>query len=189
MIDLTHKELKELIEYFPETGEFRWKERDQRWFETSRSWKYWNGRYAGARAGSLSGKARDLTIFFLGKQHQAARVAWFYVTGEQPLKSQKIELIDLNKENLKWENLRITNGKGLSNKRKRTTNKSGITGVFFYERTGKWVANGRDKDGKQLRLGYFDTKEDAYAEVKRFNLENYGDPDRGQEGMEAGTQS
>jgi hypothetical protein len=60
------------------------------------------------------------------------------------------------------KNLRIcTHAENLKNQKLHKNNISGLKGVSFYKRVKKWVAF-IGVDGKQISLGYFDTKLEAY---------------------------
>ena len=70
MTELTHEELKRLLDYDPETGVFRW--------------RVYRGR--GAKAGSIAGyrKISGKIIKIKGTEYTGRRLAWFYVHGEMP---------------------------------------------------------------------------------------------------------
>ena len=72
-------------------------------------------------------------------------------------------------------NLRVTDA--LNNSRNRKTyssNKSGVPGVCYDKLKSKWVAY-YAKDKKQIRIGYFDTKEEAAAARLAVVTVEYGD--------------
>jgi len=76
--------------------------------------------------------------------------------------------------NNRWANLLAsTHAENGRNRSMSRANKSGVTGVTWSKRAGKWVANVR-LNGKQHYLGYFD--EDyldlAAMEVMEFRAEN-----------------
>ncbi len=54
-----------------------------------------------------------------------------------------------------------------------TTNKSGVRGVSYYEKLGKWRAGIKFK-GKSINLGYYDNLADAAAARKRGEEEIFG---------------
>lgn len=70
MTELTHEELKRLLDYDPETGVFRWR------VDVGRKIK------AGSVAGSRTGN--DNQICINGTSRKSRRLAWFYVYGEMP---------------------------------------------------------------------------------------------------------
>jgi hypothetical protein len=72
---LTQEELKQILDYNPETGIFTWK-------FTSR-----NGTQAGSEAGSkkycsIYGIPKCIDIYLKGKLYRARKLAWLYVYGE-----------------------------------------------------------------------------------------------------------
>jgi len=77
---------------------------------------------------------------------------------------------DNNKQNNHIDNLRwATNIENCQNAKLRKNNTSGYKGVSWHERNGKWMAR-INIDGNTIRLGYYDTKEEARdARVKRAN--------------------
>lgn len=154
--EYAHKRLS----YDPDTGIFRWKEAGPEFFMTQRAFKTWNGRYAGTEAGNLdvTGYSR---IGFRGKLPLAHRLAWLMVKCVWP--ERFLDHIDGDKTNNRILNLREVDGfQNQRNCPKRKDNSSGVTGVSFKKKSGKWAAN-ISLDGKQRHLGYFNTKEDAIA--------------------------
>jgi hypothetical protein len=72
-------------------------------------------------------------------------------------------------------NLRLaTSGQNRQNEPVRSTSKSGFKGVSFSKALGKWEAQISDK-GKGVRLGYFDTPEDAARAYDRKAKEIFGE--------------
>lgn len=71
MTELTHEELKRLLDYDPETGVFRWR--------VDRA----NG---SIKAGSVAGSkaSSSIAIYIKNRQRPARSLAWFYVYGEVP---------------------------------------------------------------------------------------------------------
>lgn len=89
---------------------------------------------------------------------EAHRVIWAMVKGEWPT---KIDHIDLDKSNNRWENLRVANAsQNKANCPLRCDNTSGYKGVYKNP-YGKWVAQ-IGKDCKVIYLGTFDTAEMAF---------------------------
>jgi hypothetical protein len=73
------------------------------------------------------------------------------------------------------DNLRsATPSQNTCNRKINSNNTSGYKGVSWYYPTGKWRAV-IQVEGKQLRLGYFNTKEEAYAAYCEAALKYYGE--------------
>ncbi len=51
-MDVTPEVVREFLHYNRNTGAFTWKKRDIKWFKSEHSWRKWNTKYAGQRAGS-----------------------------------------------------------------------------------------------------------------------------------------
>ena len=108
-------------------------------------------------------------IMIRRRWYMAHRLAWFYMTGGWPKKC--IDHKDRNKINCKWKNLRqATNSQNLGNAKLSTYNKSGHKGVFFYKRTGRWLASIAGK-----HIGYFNSKKAAVAARKLAAQKHFGE--------------
>ena len=116
---ISQAQLKALLEYNPDTGEFVW--------ITSKK-----------IAGSLlpHGYVR---IAIQKQKHYAHRLAWLYVHGYAPPNS--IDHIDMCKSNNRILNLRLaTQSENAQNQLLRKNNLSGHVGVSFDKRAKKWSA-------------------------------------------------
>ena len=118
--------LREYLHYDPATGHLTWLKK--------LSVKVVVGRRAGTQVRNRDN--RIIKIF--GEVYIEHRLIWFYVTGVWPKKNEHIDHIDHNEANNSWENLRLVsqaeNNKNLS---KRSTNSSGVTGVWLNKRNRK----------------------------------------------------
>lgn len=156
---LNIKELKEQLNYDPETGVFTWKINKK-------------GLFAGSVAGDINviGYRR---IGFNCKRWLAHRLAWFYMTGEMP--KNHIDHINLNRSDNRWCNLReATNAENMRNAGLRKDNTSGYKGVYWDKRISKWFASA-NFENKQHNLGYFTNPVDASKAFQSFAKENYGE--------------
>lgn len=146
--ELTVERLRDLLEYEPDTGIFRWKVRNSR--------SVWPGDVAGGSAG-----AGYISIRVDGWLYRAHRLAWFHVHGEWP--PLLIDHRNGKRDDNRLENLRLASHvDNLANSIKRRHNRSGFKGVFWGTQTKKWQARIR-RDGKTTHLGLFDTPEEAHA--------------------------
>lgn len=85
----------------------------------------------------------------------AHRIIWEMTNGEIP-DGLFIDHINGNRRDNRIENLRLVTQKVNSmNSSLRFDNKSGVTGVAIYKRTGKWRAS-IQSGGKTVHLGFFD---------------------------------
>ncbi len=142
-------ELKRLLRFDPQSGEFRWKV----------------DRGGGAKAGDIAGGSNSCgywKIWVCGRSYYAHRLAWLYVHGRWP--AFEIDHIDGNGMNNALDNLReASSGENKENRRRvRSDKKSkGRIGVRWVKEKGKWASR-IQRHGKSRHLGYFDTEGDAY---------------------------
>lgn len=152
---LTHKYLKEILKYNPETGDWFWKV----------SINHVNIR--GERAGRTCGDRRKISIHSF--EYISSRLAWFYMEGYWP--EHHIDHIDRNTLNDKWSNLRHASVScNMRNKGIAKNNNSGIIGVCWNKSSEKWQSY-IYIDKRSHYLGTFDKLDDAVkarwdAEVK-----------------------
>ena len=161
---LSQEELKELLHYEPGTGVFT------RLVSTAGHVKV--GDVAGTRE-----KSGYIRISVKNKQYRAHRLAHLYMTGEWP--EHQIDHDDHIRHNNKWDNLNeATNQENHKNQTKRSTNTSGITGVYWNKDLEKW--EGKIKvNGKSKYLGVNTDKFEVIcarksAENKHGFHENHG---------------
>lgn len=123
----------------------------------------------GYRKGQLLGSKSHLDGYVIGcvDRHYSPvhRIVWLYVYGTWP---KIIDHIDRNPANNRVENLRASNHVlNAQNTKLSARNKSGYTGVCRDKK--RWRAEIR-ADGRNIRLGTFDTPEQAsvaYLEAKK----------------------
>lgn len=146
---LTAERVRELLDYDPATGVFRWKRRRK------------GVRSDGAIAGSpADGYYTSITVDRV--QYLVHRLAWLYMYGVWPV--SQLDHINEDKTDNRLANLReATNAQNTQNVTAlRSTNTSGYLGVSWECRKRRWQA-GIKVDGKRRWLGYFDTPEEAHA--------------------------
>jgi len=145
---LEHSRLREILDYNPETGVFRWK--------------------TGKIAGGLD-KDGYRRIKIAGKYYRGGRLAWFYVYGFWP--PQTIDHRDRNKTNNAIDNLRLATQAQQGQNR----GAFGATGLKGVTRTHKkWVARIRIS-GKLVYLGTFDDPVAAYIAYETKAVEIFGE--------------
>jgi hypothetical protein len=146
--ELTQERLREILDYDPDTGEFRWRVRKRTSLRA--------GEIAGCRAGSA-----HWCIGIDGRTYRANQLAWLYVKGEwgRPVVDHR----DGNPLNNRWSNLRLSSySNNVANQSRKQSNTSGFKGVHRDRRRGKWIAQIK-KNGRQYWLGRFETAEQAHA--------------------------
>lgn len=169
---LTQELLRQLLDYDPVTGLFRWKPRSKERFSAASSWLMWNKRYAGTLAGGVSKKGYVL-IRVEHTRYPAHRLAWLYVHGAWPV--DQIDHINLSKKDNRIANLReCTMSQNKANSALSSNNTSGFKGVAWCKNLKKWRAYLRFS-GKRISLGYYHTPSDAHAAYCKAATEYFGE--------------
>lgn len=145
---ITHDELLRVLHYDLATGVWTW-------------------RRTGAVAGSIQVKRKKgwvdrpcWRIKVNGQKYLGSRLAWFYMTGEWP--EATVDHEDGDGLNNAWYNLRkATHSQNAQNRVIRVNSTSGYLGVYYNVRSKKWQAE-IGVDGYRLRLGYYNTSEEAH---------------------------
>ena len=184
--DLTPELLRELLEYDPETGRLTWRNRAARHFTGGSNYRSpesrannWNTKWAGKEAfttvspyGYNCGAVLEVSVV-------AHRVAWAIHYGRWP--SRQIDHINGDKTDNRIANLRdISQQENKRNQPRRSTNKSGVTGVFWTERSKKWRAYISVKS-RLTHIGYFDDFDDAVAARREAEKQYDYHPNHGRE--------
>jgi len=152
---LTQARLKELLEYDPETGIFRWL----------------RGSFASRKAGG-PGNEGYWRIWVDGQFYNASRLAWFYVTGAWP--PHQIDHINRVPDDNRWINLRAaTQSQNKANSGCYRNNQLGIKGVRLH-RNGQYEARLR-VNGELVYLGCYRTIDEAKAVYDAAALDAFGD--------------
>lgn len=157
---LTLAALKAAVHYDPATGVFT--------------------RRAGAHRGAVEGKVVGsrykngyLYISIGGVRYLAHRLAFLYMTGEFP--SRLVDHRNRVRTDNRWDNLRPADGaQNLLNSKLRVDNTSGHRGVSFSESHGRWRARGY-QDGREVHLGWHDTKEAAISTRVEFAKKHHAE--------------
>jgi hypothetical protein len=156
----TTEELRELLDYDPETGLFTWKVQTG-----SRA-------LVGDVAGGLNSESYR-QIMIKGVYYKAHRLAWYYHYGVEP--REQIDHINGVRGDNRISNLReATHQENRRNSSKRSDNTSGYKGVYWSTASQKFRAECR-VNGKKHSLGYHDTAEEAHEAYAAFTKEHHGD--------------
>jgi len=175
--------VKELLDYERETGEFTWRKRGRKWFDSDRKWMAWNQRYAGKKAGG-KWRAKDGYVYWLitltGQRCLAHRLAWAWVTGEDP--PGQIDHMDWNTLNNRFENLADgSSGKNEKNQCLPSNNTSGAVGVVWDKQREKWKAQIKS-GGKVRTIGRFALFHEACEASRNARIESGFSPRHGSPG-------
>jgi hypothetical protein len=138
---------------------------------------YKTGRYFMESAGTLRHDGRNQImvdkIFYL-----RSRLIWAYHNGDPA--HMTVDHIDRDRANDRIDNLRLaTQAEQNKNLGANSRNTSGVNGVFWNERDGKWVAYICPNGSRNKHLGYFDSFEDAVAVRRKANIYYGFDPTHG----------
>jgi len=143
---LTAEVVREWLDYNPETGVFYWLKRR-------------NKLQIGDVAGSKDYRGY-IRIRLHKKRCMAHRLAWLIVHGNWPV--LEIDHINGIRDDNRLSNLReATRAQNTQNKRRQKNNTSGFKGVHFNVREKRFQADIKAR-GTALRLGFYDTAEEAY---------------------------
>lgn len=155
--DITQQELKQLLRYDRETGEWTWR-------------VHKGPRYPGDPAGTISkGYVR---ICLNGKRYLGHVLAWLYVKGVWPDPDMEIDHKDTNRANNRWKNLRLVSrcANRQNQRRPHSVSTTGFLGVSFDSHKPELFRAHLTVNGKQVRLGSYPTAEQAhkaYLKAKR----------------------
>lgn len=154
---LTVEALKAELSYNPETGVF------------TRITKR-GGRNVGDIGGYINKSTHYVIIRVCGANYLAHRLAWLYVHGKWP--DHAIDHKNRCKSDNRISNLRdIEQCENARNTAIRKTNTSGVTGVYWNKRVGRWMVLAF-RHGKQISLGYFREWFDAVCARKAWERLN-----------------
>ena len=161
---LTQAELKEQLQYNPETGLFVWA------ITKSRITKI----------GSVAGRLKPtgyIHITIRDKTYLAHRLAFLYMEGYFPPKD--VDHINHIRHDNRFINLRkVTKKENQRNQSKFANNKSGITGVCWHKRHKKWTAYIHTNNKNKYiywGLDYFDACCSRKSAEKKYGYhENHG---------------
>ena len=165
----TIEEIRELLDYNPDTGDLIWRYRDPSMFKDASKANAWNKRFAGVVAGG-EGVNGYRVVMIRPRLHKAHRLAWAHYYGSWP--ENMIDHIDGDRKNNSISNLRdVTNSANGKNARISRANKTGVTGVFWREDIQRWSAY-ITSNRKRTYLGHFVGFDDAVAARKAAEPQN-----------------
>lgn len=153
--DLSAEQLREALNYDPETGAFTWL------LSPSGPVR------AGSAAGSKDSRGY-VCIRLGGKAHKAHRLAWLYVNGEWP--ETDIDHANRNRADNRFVNLRLaTKSENKQNSGRSVNNTSGQRGIYWCKLREKWAVH-ISVGNRRLHLGRYISLDDATAARKSAEL-------------------
>ena len=139
--------LKRILDYDPDTGIFRWKEKISRKV------------VVGKVAGTLNKVQNRFNIQINGKIYQASRLAFYMYNGVEPV--GEVDHENMITTDNRGCNLRdATHNQNGMNKRKQSNNTTGYKGVSFHSKRGEFIAYAK-LNGKMHFAGWHKTAESA----------------------------
>lgn len=152
-----------LIEYDSKAGALFWKVRTTNTFcgkvkKNQQECDKWNYMNAGRRVGSVDRRGYR-NVYVSGYCFREHRVAWAIYYGSWP--NGQIDHINGVRDDNRISNLRcVTSHENSRNQKRKTTNRSGVTGVRRSRTRGRWIAE-IWHNWKPIHLGTFDSIDDA----------------------------
>lgn len=156
--------LRQRLRYEADTGKLYWR-------EYPHAPSKWNMRWAGKEAGSKGGSRRYSHIILNYQTLKTHRVAWVLHHGTWPV--GQIDHINHVRNDNRIENLRdVSLTENRRNHSRSKANTSGVTGVTYCKRTGKWLGQ-LQVDRRNVLFSRFDTMQEAIDARKAAEAE-YG---------------
>jgi len=162
---LSVERLKELLDYEPATGRLLWKVKRNSF----------RGRVKPGEPAGCIGTHGYRLIRLEGTLRHAHQWVWYWHTGEWPDKQTDIDHINGNRDDNRFENLRIARrAENMWNGKMRVDNSSGYPGVVQPKGRTKWDARIK-VDGEFYFLGAFYSYKEAVAARKAAEKLFHGD--------------
>lgn len=150
----TPEELRNLLDYCPDTGVLTWRKRDGE----SRGVKTFNTHFGGEQAGTIDKGHGYQRVKMHGKLYLAHRIAWTIFHNYWP---NEVDHINQVRTDNRISNLReVTRAENMRNKKRYKNNMSGASGVYWHVQHRKWYAD-VGVNGKHVFVGLFSSKHDA----------------------------
>lgn len=166
MTEITVAQVRELLDYDPETGILTWRES---------SGKQHKKRSPGKPVGYVESQGYVVVkLRAYGGSYKAHRLAWIHYHGRPPI--GEVDHIDGDRANNRIANLREANDlQNALNAKLRRDSRSGVKGVALSRncKSRPWAARVW-ANGKRQFVGYFVTKEQAEEAIRRVREDTHG---------------
>ncbi len=167
----------ELLRYSPDTGTLIWKERADKWADTSKRKYNWNSRFSGKSAFSQKNDAGYYVVTLFYKNYRAHRLIWLYMLGEWPQ-----DHINHDRTDNRWANLRaVSLPENRRNHGPDPRNKSGLPGVKLRIGARGMMYWRVFIKSPQIYLGFFDDFFEACCARKSAELKYDFHPNHGKD--------
>ena len=128
----------------------------------------WNKRHANKPCGCNLSNSGYHQVGIHAKLYCVHKIFYEIETGQKVPDEMVVDHIDGDKSNNHISNLRLaTWSENTRNAKRRSDNKTGVTGVCYISRTGKFAAYAR-YEKKRYHLGFYDDRGDAIAARAEF---------------------
>lgn len=167
----TPEQLRELLEYNPETGKLYWKPRPAEMFKNKQSHGAWNTKYAGKEAFTATNKHGYKVGAVFDSLLRAHRVAWAVNHGAWP--TDQVDHINGDRSDNRICNLRQANNTENQWNSKSRGGYSKHKGVTWDKNRGLWAAK-IGVSGKTINLGRYATEEAARSAYREAHFKHAG---------------
>lgn len=177
--EITASLVASLLDYDPLTGKLLWKMRDESCGMPQRQINGFNSRFSGRPAFDCLNSRGYLQAGILGHKFTAHRVAWAIHFKRWPI----LELDHINgvRTDNRIANLReVATADNRRNAARYRNNTSGVTGVYWYKPTKRWMVHIR-RDGRAVNLGYYRSFDEAVAVRRKAECDAGFHPNHGRE--------
>lgn len=159
-VNITAEYLRQILDYDPSTGQFRWRPRPREMFTSDRAHAAWSARFAGKIAGNSP--ADDYSrINVGGKIYHTHRLAWLYCNGDLP---DEIDHIDGDRSNNAIKNLRAaTHSQNACNTPLRRHNRLGEKNIKYDGISYRVTIKAGGKIAFDKRFATLEEAREAYA--------------------------